>query len=458
MKITRSEIPTFNLPAPIRKRINDLVKLSINPTTINLITAEFSKASDETKENIGRYIARLIEIQNDTLESHYENIKRGGGVLNLKQELNITKVKSNLLRIQQIFMKKDLEEKRINNHLNNNIDSEQTLENLNFRDAMMIKNDLSSEEVNKRELLRKISNQKTRIENAISLEKSKLRKAKLLYLENKNSDDVEKIEKIKMYIKKTISRINEIINARNTYTNILDIPDSIIDGDVNNQNISDNQQNHSGIFLQIKESMKNTNTNTLNIDLKTFFDVPNFEQKKNLKTNNQSFDFLYFNNKNDVIENENKEVNLDGDLKKIKDLTIDKNIYISKKHEDDKKERIIKKIKKKSKAKDRKLEQIENDKKLIEEELIQLKRNLKVDELRSIEIHRKKSVENTNKILKRDKQKYETSFIILEKKWKAYVINNFLSSKQKAFEVMTNIKIKANLKDKKLLNNDDNNE
>ncbi|ASP28172.1 hypothetical protein SCORR_v1c03980 [Spiroplasma corruscae] len=459
MKKEVYKIPNFDLPAPIRKRINDLVKLNINPTTINLITGEFSKASDETKENIGRYIARLIEVQNEILEKHYEDIKLNGGVLNLKQELNITKTKSNLLRIQQIFMKKDIEEDRINKHrmASAAINSEQTLENLNFRDAMFIDNSFSSKEDERKEWLKKISIQKTRIDNAISLEKSKLRKAKLLFMDSEKNNDFEKSEIIKEYIKKTVNRIKTILDAKKSYKNILDIPDEIINGEIDTGNsFKTNSDNSSNAFLKIKETMKkSTNNGTLNIDLKTFFEVPEFDEKKNLLTSDSSLLDKKFSNNS---KEKNFHNNLDDDLIKLRDIKKPEGLSSNKKSlvkdlDDDWKEKVIQKIKKKSKAKDRKIEQVENDKRMIEEQLKQLKKDLKVEELRNLEMHRKKSIENTEKVIKRDRQKYETSFNILEKKWKASIISDFLSSKQKAFNVMTNIKLKA----KKDVNNDENN-
>ncbi|AKX34057.1 hypothetical protein SLITO_v1c04040 [Spiroplasma litorale] len=454
MKKNGYDIPHFNLSAPIRKRINDLVKLNISPTTINIITGEFSKADDETKENIGRYIARLIEIQNEILEKHYEGIKLSGGILNLKQELNITKTKNNLQRIQQIFLKKDIDLERITKHNKNSIiNSEHTLENLNFRDAMMIDNNFSTAEQQKKEYLEKIATQKTRINNVISLEKSKLKKAKLLYLEFQKNKEFDKAEKIKLYSRQIIKRIQSIIHAKNNCKNILDIPDSLIDGTAFS---NEKKESQSSVFLKIKENMKKSATKTsLNIDLKTFFDVPEFDEKKNSFLDQELID----NTVESSLKKKYKDDTLDlsDDLKKINEIN-DIKIHHKKKYVDDKKEKIIKKIKKKSKAKDLKIQQVENDKKLIEEELIQLKKDLKVEELRSIELHKKKSIENTKKILKRDRQKYETSFNILEKKWKASVINNFLSSKQKAFNVMTNIKSKAGIKNKKNLIEDENKE
>ncbi|WP_339031034.1 hypothetical protein [Spiroplasma endosymbiont of Cantharis nigra] len=261
MKKYGFEMDDYNLPSSIRKRIDDLVELNINPSTINLITTEFSSSSEETKENIGRYITKLLEIEDFII---YQNSKKSGGS-NLKQDLNSQKRHSNLLIIQQIFQKKQTNGEALRKKYQtiNNIS-----ENLHSFTGSM-------EEINK---MQDIASKKLKIQMAIQKEQEKIKLAQKQYEIAKFEDD-EITQELKLNIAKFANnRLKKISNVITTYKTIDKIPDEIIEENFYNDESEFDYKEMAHELCNLDESEFNSEIlKTIEINLETFFDVPGFD-------------------------------------------------------------------------------------------------------------------------------------------------------------------------------------
>ncbi len=268
MKKYGFEMDDYNLPSSIRKRIDDLVELNINPSTINLITTEFSSSSEETKENIGKYITKLLEIEDFII---YQNSKKSGGT-NLKQELNSKKRHSNLLIIQQIFQKKETngQSKRKRYQPINNIS-----ENSYSFNGSLKKNNNEIKDINK---MQDIASKKLKIELAIQKEQEKIKVAQKQYEIAKFEDD-EITQELKLNIAKFANnRLKKISNAITTYKTIDKIPDEIIEENFYNDESDFDYKEMAHELCNLDESEFNSEIlKTIEINLETFFDVPGFD-------------------------------------------------------------------------------------------------------------------------------------------------------------------------------------
>ncbi|WP_339020128.1 hypothetical protein [Spiroplasma endosymbiont of Atherix ibis] len=443
------EINNYNLSSSIRKIIDDLINLNLNPSTINLITAEFSSTSDEIKENIGRYIANLLEIENFLLEQEYIKNKDANYGLNFKQELNIKNRQTNLLRIQQIFTKKD-NNNEIINFLNNQDNNHHHEYLKNYKESMFIKN---KKEKNRSSKLEELENKKRRIELAVLEEQEKIKIAQKQYQKAKLDDD-EITQEIKLNIIKFANeRLREISEAIETYKTVDKIPNKIIDNkilNVKNKEYYYEKSLDEDLLFDDKDISQ-----SLEIDLETFFDVPGFEDD----------DYEDENEIQEKLENKNElEIelpNIDLIKNKIKNYKYNKIVSTKQESKQDIKmlkensaEKIIKKIKKKNRAKEKEIEKILKEKEQLEKELIKLKEEKKIIELRELESKKKKLKDNFEETLKKEKIKFNTTHKILEKKWRAESINQVLNSKKKAFNAVKTIKEKSNSNIKLNKNND----
>ncbi|AUM62637.1 hypothetical protein [Spiroplasma monobiae] len=450
MKRHGFEIDDYNLPASVRKRIDDLVDLNINPSTINLITAEFSASSDDVKENIGRYIARLLEIEDFVIQQSHDRSQQIGAGLNLKHQMGAKNRQTNLLRIQQIFLKNDQENERVNKTKQRaqeiNASSEPLLD---FKQAMVINND---EELSETVKLQQLANKRRKIELAIIEEQEKIKVAQRQYKKAKLEDD-DITQELKLNVVKFANkRLKEISEAIQTYKTVDKIPDEIIDNKSNKKDFLN--ENDKTNFEKLQNDIKNLNekksktgsTQTLEIDLETFFDVPGFgpedsyeaiEYPKYSKNVEKASKKVQDSKK---IKTKNVKEKSQKDVKKNSQSELGENKIASKNSEA---EKIIKKIKKKSKAKDRQIEKINKEKEDIKKELTKLKQEKKIQELRELENKKKKLNENFEENVKKEKRKIETTYQILEKKWKAGTVSQSLNSKQKAFNAVKTIKEKS---------------
>ncbi|QHX36642.1 hypothetical protein [Spiroplasma sp. BIUS-1] len=474
MKKHGFEIDDYNLPASVRKRIDDLVDLNINPSTINLITAEFSASSDEVKENIGRYIARLLEIEDFVIQKSYEKNKEFGAGINLKQEMMMKNRQTNLLRIQQIFIKNDQEKDRVNKFNQRVQEANSSNEPLlDFKEAMVIKNRVETDETLR---LQELANKRRKIELAILEEQEKIKVAQKQYQRAKLEDDNITQELKLNVVKFANKRLKEISEAIQTYKTVDKIPDEIID----NKTVAKKDflnQNDKIVFEKLQNDIKNLNekkaksssTQTLEVDLETFFDVPGFGAEdsyealeypryptKNVKKKNKVVsknkpeakkEVAAKNNQKQKPKTETKKQVVTKKVETVKKEVKKEEVVSKKNNKDQEAEKIIRKIKKKAKAKDRQIEKIIKEKEDIKKELTKLKEEKKINELRELENKKKKLSENYEENVKKEKRKIETTHQILEKKWKAETVAQSLNSKKKAFNAVNSIKEKSKLVD-----------
>lgn len=401
MKKHGFEVSDYNLPNSIRKRIDDLVELNINPSTISAITTEFSSSSDEIRENIGRYIARLLEIQDIVISEAENKSNEFNNAINLKHVLSFKNRKTNLLRIQQIFSKNDKEKDEVDSVRTKNREMNNSLNALyNFKEAMIINN---GKEISK---LEQIAAKKRRIEIAILEEQQKIKIAQKQYQKAKIEDD-EITQELKINaVKFANKRLKEISEAISTYKTVELIPDEIINNNFSTHKREFLNKNDKTNFEKLQEDIKMLNSKkensnvskTLEIDLETFFDVPGFEEYEQKLENKRKKPVKR------KVNTNNKKVE---QKKEIKQETKTKN---------DDAEKIIKKIKKKARAKDRQIDKIKKEKEEIKKELIQLKQEKKIIELRELEIKKRKLNENFEDTVKKERRKIETTYQILEKK------------------------------------------
>ncbi|QBQ07675.1 hypothetical protein SGLAD_v1c04760 [Spiroplasma gladiatoris] len=294
------ELGEYNLPSSIRKRIDDLVGLSLNPSTINLLTSEFSHLSEDMKENIGRYIANLLEIENAILEIHFKKIKEENAFGNSKQELIMKQRQSNLLRIQQIFANKDLENLRAIKYDNNFQPQEDLSLNKNDLKRFMVTNNsnsLSNDDKQKQKL-KFLSEKKRRLELVIVEEQNKINEAKKIFEEAKKNNDILKQKNTLKIIKEANEKLLTIDIAIKKFKSVELIPWEVFlsEEELNNsevqeiriretlnQNIySPNKENKN----YIKDVNKKTNKTidvTQEIELNNFFDVDDFEEEDTIK-------------------------------------------------------------------------------------------------------------------------------------------------------------------------------
>lgn len=223
------ELPKFGLNSTIRKRIDELIDLNLNPSTINLFTSEFSKIDDNTRANIGRYIAALLEVQNGILEAHLERAVQSNAFGVSKQEIILKQRKSNLLRIQRAFSSQvnsnqNQVRKNINEQSNSRINSA-----INVRNIMVTKGEhaLSHDEQEK-ERLRELANKKRIIELAIFEQEQKLKLAQKQYKEAEEKHDTVTQELKLNIINESKNKINDIKNNVRKYNNIKDFPIEIL--------------------------------------------------------------------------------------------------------------------------------------------------------------------------------------------------------------------------------------
>ncbi|AGR41131.1 hypothetical protein [Spiroplasma taiwanense] len=376
MKKSNSEHLDFELDSSIRKRIDALVDLNINPSTINLITAEFATSSEKIRENIGRYIARLLEIESARLTEQFNRDSKNNNYINLKQQMNLKNRETNLLRIQQVFVSKDKQknDESFKNKLLVNNNQDKLIANIDFKNAMIVDNQLISEDELLKNKLQDLANKKRKIELAISNQKQNIILAKKQY-EKAISQDDQITQELKLnVIKYANQKLFEISETIKKYRTVNAIPDEIIMNftAMNNYEYNDN---HTNIFSSNKinsnnnqfEEVKNkTYTNeqqtqkTFDIDLETFFDVPGFDEeferifsqtpditskktkslkekniketsKKISKENNKK---IFENKKNDLsikktnvetkLTNENTNSNIELKLKKEDQYTVEK--------------------------------------------------------------------------------------------------------------------------------------
>ncbi|AHI52864.1 hypothetical protein [Spiroplasma culicicola] len=511
------EIGDYGLPASIRKRIDDLIELNLNPSTINLLTSEFSNIDDDTRENVGRYIANLLEIETIMLERHFEKIKEVNVFGNSKQELILKQRKTNLLRIQQIFASKDEQLNKMRGGNNSRFEEEPSTSTIDFKNAMVTNSHNLNQEQLAKEKLKELANKKRLIELAIFEEENKIKVAQKQYQEAKNNNDSTTQELKLDLIDKSNKKLKKIDKAIKKYKTIEDLPlnillddDQEIDFARDEKKLREYLANKDKIaFEKMQNDLKelNNSNHLTEEDFEDFFSVEGYEdfdfhnldqdneeqadeldpfellmqQEKQLKEaeiikakeleeqqnkikeqkekQEKEFNDKIIKAKQAIREKEENRIRKLAEKEKTQAIAKSKAIQEAMEvasSEKEVSERIIKKIKKNSKAKDKKIEKITKEKEIAVKELKDLKEKQKVEELRRIEISKRKAEEKTEAIIKKEKQKVDTSYNILERKWSAFRIKTTLFSKEKAINAIRLIKARAEeIERQKLEQNDD---
>ncbi|QGS51913.1 hypothetical protein [Spiroplasma tabanidicola] len=363
------ELGEYGLPSSIRKRIDDLVGLSLNPSTINLLTSEFSLFEEETKENIGRYIANLLEIENALLAKHFEKIKQENSFGNSKQELIMKQRQSNLLRIQQIFSHKDKLLERVNNIETKSFapKDEVSSEKIDFTKFMVTNNSNTvTDDEKQKQKLKLLSEKKRKLELVVSEKQQQINIAKKQYEEARMRNDSNAQKSKILIIKEVNEKLLKIDEAIKKYKSVENIPWEVFMDENELQDDLDIQELRIREHLNKKpfnpnpkksESIINNNVTkeidvTKEIEQGDFFEVDDFEDvsiKKNKeskkainekqKKSKESF------SKTEVIDNTN-DLNLINEIKIILDKK-ETNVEIKKvdKIEKNKKETKTKKAK-----------------------------------------------------------------------------------------------------------------
>ncbi|ARU91611.1 hypothetical protein SCLARK_001023 [Spiroplasma clarkii] len=279
------EVPDFGLSSTIRRRIDELIDLNLSPTTINIFTREFSKIDTKTRDGIGRYIAKLLEIQNDGLEEHLKKAKAKNAGSTSKQEIILKQRKSNLLRIQRAFSTGVVNsQKDVQKNIN---ETSTSLRNsaLNVRNLMVTKGiDEPSEQEQQKEKLKELANKKRLIELAIFEEEQKQKLAqRQLTLAKENNDTktqeikLQVISDSKNKIKRIKDKVDEYDNISDFPLEILMEPDETVDFEHDEEKLRKylaEKQNDS--IKDLQEQAKKLNQNGLadeSLDLDDFFYV-----------------------------------------------------------------------------------------------------------------------------------------------------------------------------------------
>lgn len=299
------DIDSFGLSNSIRKRIESLINLQLNPSTINLFTIEFSGLDDETRSNIGRYISRLLEIETLIIQEHYDYLKANGFTLgSAKQNIIIQQRKTNLHRIQTIFEPKTNTGRKLSEVKKPNTD----FKGLDFKKAMLIGNTETPADKEKRHLKEKAT--KKRLEEIEIFEKEQ--KEKLMkklqgsmeldsnkVLKNMNDRKMDAANKITSKIKGFYSKFDQQNNF---------IKSEFLTDDNKTADISENEITLSkGIENKKTTSMDllMEEVNKLNTDiLKSTNMVTQVEESKDKKEELKKQLYL----ENDEYENELQEI------------------------------------------------------------------------------------------------------------------------------------------------------
>ncbi len=270
-KIRKNEVNTFGLPKSIRSRIDELVNLNLNPTTVNLLTYEFSNFDEEIRSNIGKYIEGLLIIENELLENHLNLLKEKNIFGNNKQEFVLKQRKNNLLRIQQLF---NNEKNKTYNNRKNSATEEKTnsLLNNDFKKIMVTNQDNKTPEQREKEKFRELANKKRMLEVVIDDENKKIKLAKQNYLKAKKENDIALQQKNLNLINEANNKLVKIDDAIKTYKTVESLPldllladDLTIDIERDEKNVRDYLKEKNNVALKkLQKDMIRFNQNKIN--------------------------------------------------------------------------------------------------------------------------------------------------------------------------------------------------
>jgi len=270
-KIRKNEVNTFGLPKSIRSRIDELVNLNLNPTTVNLLTYEFSNFDEEIRSNIGKYIEGLLIIENELLENHLNLLKEKNIFGNNKQEFVLKQRKNNLLRIQQLF---NNEKNKTYNNRKNSATEEKTnsLLNNDFKKIMVTNQDNKTSEEREKEKFRELANKKRMLEVVIDDENKKIKLAKQNYLKAKKENDIALQQKNINLINEANNKLVKIDDAIKTYKTVESLPldllladDLTIDIERDEKNVRDYLKEKNNVALKkLQKDMIRFNQNKIN--------------------------------------------------------------------------------------------------------------------------------------------------------------------------------------------------
>lgn len=270
-KIRKNEVNTFGLPKSIRSRIDELVNLNLNPTTVNLLTYEFSNFDEEIRSNIGKYIEGLLIIENELLENHLNLLKEKNIFGNNKQEFVLKQRKNNLLRIQQLF---NNEKNKTYNNRKNSATEEKTnsLLNNDFKKIMVTNQDNKTPEEREKEKFRELANKKRMLEVVIDEENKKIKLAKQNYLKAKKENDIALQQKNINLINEANNKLVKIDDAIKTYKTVESLPldllladDLTIDIERDEKNVRDYLKEKNNVALKkLQKDMIRFNQNKIN--------------------------------------------------------------------------------------------------------------------------------------------------------------------------------------------------
>ncbi|AOG60553.1 hypothetical protein SHELI_v1c06020 [Spiroplasma helicoides] len=169
------KIEDYGLPETITKRIEDLFELNLNPSTMNLLTSEFSVFDEKVKNNISRYIAEILLVENEVLDNQMNLLKKDN-FGSAKQEMILKQRKSNLIRLQQILVSKEIIITKPKSKVNNNSEKVKKIEKQN--QAVIKKIDLLNIDNALKLNLNKLTDRKNNLENEIEQNQKSIKKLK----------------------------------------------------------------------------------------------------------------------------------------------------------------------------------------------------------------------------------------------------------------------------------------
>ncbi len=455
-KIRKNEVNTFGLPKSIRSRIDELVNLNLNPTTVNLLTYEFSNFDEEIRSNIGKYIEGLLIIENELLENHLNLLKEKNIFGNNKQEFVLKQRKNNLLRIQQLF---NNEKNKTYNNRKNSATEEKTnsLLNNDFKKIMVTNQDNKTPEQREKEKFRELANKKRMLEVVIDEENKKIKLAKQNYLKAKKENDIALQQKNMNLINEANNKLVKIDDAIKTYKTVESLPldllladDLTIDIERDEKNVRDYLKEKNNValkklqkdmirFNQNKINKNTTNKKTNEPYVDNFFTVEGFDDDYESDSQNIfSEDGINFTSKYNAIM---EEIESDTVKKKATNKKIN-NIFNTLESTVNKKEKSLDKLNK--------------EKEKLLEELNFLKEQNKIEKEKRILKDRERLKKETDYIIFRDKYKVSLAYKHLEKKWKTFNMKKNLATKHLFLKAIKNLKHKNNnLKNTEYLANDD---